>query len=197
MPHFNRLFGQYRASFDSDSPVHAFEGVQAAMRAAYRPGQGYTVRVVKGKKQWSILVHKGLTTGFGIDFVPVPAAFGPPQVEIRVGRHSRLMQLAIYPMAGVLGGAVALYYLGNFAGWWAANGLSTLLVGALLTVALVMTFAATAAGCSYIGGRLSNDQLTAIRQTVGDAIEMSKGGQRPGTKSLAEQGAAPDRGGIR
>lgn len=173
MPHFNRLFGQYRATFESPSPADAFEKVQAAMRAAYLPSQGYTVRAVKGSREWNIYVHKGLTTGFGIDFVPVSSAFGPQQIEIRVGRHSRLMQLAFYPMYGVGGGLVVLFYLGNLAGWWAGNGLNALLIGALLAIAFVFGVAGIVGGCTYIGGRWSNNQLSAIGRTVGEAIELS------------------------
>jgi hypothetical protein len=195
MPHFDRIFGQYRATFESHSLAHAFPEVEAAMRAAYSPDRGYFVRAAKGKKEWCVLVHKGLTTGFRIDFVPIPAPFGTPEVEIRVHRSSRLLQLAYYLMAGLLCCAIAAYYLGNFVGWWAAEGLILLLVGALLSFAVVLTFPTLAGLCMYVGGRLSDDQLTAIGQTVGEVIERAGAVQRPGLRALAEPGAAPDRGG--
>ena len=78
MPHFNRTLGQYRTAVESRALPHAFPQAEAAMRAAYPPERGYTVRAFKGRKDWCIFVHKGLTTGFRIDFMSVAPAFGPP-----------------------------------------------------------------------------------------------------------------------
>jgi hypothetical protein len=104
-----------------------------------------------------------------------------------------LLQLAYYLMAGVVCCAVAIYYLGNFIGWWAGPGLILLLVVALLSLALIMTFPTIAGFCMYIGGRLSNDQLSAIGQTVGEVLERAGDAQRPGPKALAESTAPVDR----
>jgi hypothetical protein len=175
MPHFNRLLGQYRATFHSP----AFPELEAAVRAGYPLDRGYSVTAAKGKREWCILAHRGLTTGFRIDFVPVPAPFGPPEVEVRVHRSSRLLQLAYYLMAGVLSCVIAGFYLGQFMGWWAAANLIFLLVGVLLGFALFLAVPTVAGLCMHIGGRLSDDELTAIGQRVGEAVERAGGVQRP------------------
>jgi hypothetical protein len=194
MPHFHRTLGQYRATFDSHSLPQAFPEIEAALGAEYSPNTGYSVHATKGKQEWRIFVHKGLTTGFRIDFVPISAPFGPSEVEIRVYRSSQLAQLAYYLMFGVGCCAIAGYYLGDFLGWWAGLNFILLLVGALLSLALIMTFPTIAGLCMYIGGRLSDEQLTAIGERVGGVIERASVVQRPGLPALAERGAAADGG---
>src|SRR5262245_28435709 len=190
MPYFNHILGQYRATFESHSLAQAFPEVEATLRALYIPQQGYSVRATRGKKEWCICVHKGLTTGFRIDFVPIPAPspFDPPGVEIRVHRSSRLLQLGCYLGAGLLWCAIAAYYLGSFMGWWAGGGFALLLAGVLLTLALVLMIPAIAGICMPIGGRLSDDELTALGQTVGQAIVRTGGAPRPDVRAPAAPG---------
>jgi hypothetical protein len=193
MPYFNRILGQYRATFESHTLPQAFPEIEAALRAAYSPNEGYSVRAAKEKKAWRIFVHKGLTTGFQIDFIPVVSPFGPAEAEIRVYRSSRLAQLSYHLMFGVGCCAIAIYFLGDHMSWWSGlGGIILLLIGALLSFALFLTFPAMAGLFMYFGGRLTDEDLTAIGQTVGEVIEKTRGVQHPGVKALPEPGATAD-----
>jgi hypothetical protein len=117
------------------------------------------------------------------------------EVEIRVYRSSRLAQLAYYLMFATGCCAIAGYYLGSFLGWWAGWNFVLLVLGALLGLALMLTFPAIAGVCMRIVGWLSDEQLTAIGQMVGGIIERAGGIQRPNLPALIEQGTSANRNG--